>query len=319
MPTKLDVGGIVYQYGIGVATLSVTPLFDRAMLLKRINLSQVSAKDNWTLTIGGRAVATFRQSTVGNQQLLTACPPGSAPNTDFFTLLRNVYGIDVTFPIPLGLTATLASAGGATADIEMEMIEVDASDAGTLAVNHFLGKHFIIPITWYNNTAIPAAAGGVVQADTQVAPAWFPALFAGAQVPAGWVIKMLALFAEGVGVNTFSGAADHQSTTQDWRLTKNGTLLFSRTTNGIPNRGKAAAAGSANTVFGQRSGVFPPITLASFDDENKLQVPITLREGDNLVIQQEIQGDTTGTAAYLDSLLTAFCDITVPTGAGSLS
>lgn len=318
MATKLDVGGQVYQYTVGGASQTVTPLGDRAMLLKRINLSNPSAKDNWTLNIGGRDIAVFRHSTVGNQQLLQSAPPGSAPNTDFFTYCRNFLKTPVTFPIPLGLSAKLSSVGGATADVDMEMVEVDASDASALALNHFLGKHFLIPISWYLNASQSAAALGAVGMDTQVAPSWFPAIYAGAQIPAGWQITLLALFTEGVGVNTFSGAANHQSTTQTVRVSKNGTPLFSRTTTGIPNRGKASAAGSANTVFGQQSGVFPPIVLGSFDDENVLPVPIVLRQGDNMVVQTELQGDGTGGASYVDGLVTAICDVVLPSGAGSL-
>lgn len=101
-------------------------------------------------------------------------------------------------------------------------------------------------------------------------------------------------------------------------MSKNGTLLFSRSTSGIPNRGKASAAGSANTVFGQQSGMFDPFVFASFDDTPILRVPISLQGGDNLLIQQELQGDGTGGAAYLDAIVTAICDVVVPSGAGSV-
>jgi hypothetical protein len=318
MATKLDVGGEVYQYTVAGASQTFTPLFDRAALLKRINVTNPSAKDNWLLNIGGRDIAMFRLSTVGNQQLLSIAPPGSAPDVDFFAYCRNFLNVDPTFPVPLGLSAKLSSVGGATADIDFEVVEVDPSDANTLAVNHFQGRHFLIPITWYLNASQSGAALGVVTVDTQVAPSWFPAIFAGAQVPEGWLIKILALYTEGVGVNTFSGAANHQSTTQTVRLSKNGTLLFSRTTSGIPNRGKASAAGSANTVFAQQSGVFPPFVFSDFDDSPVLRVPIILKGGDNLLVQQELQGDGTGGASYVDALITAICDVTVPSGAGSV-
>lgn len=317
MPIKLDVGGEVYQYTVAGASQTFTPLFDRAALLTRVNLANVSAKDNWTLNIGGRDIAVFRHSTLGNQQLLQAVPPASAPNLDFFTFCRQMLGKDVTFPVPLGLSAKLSSVGGATADVDMEVIEVDQADAGVIALNHFLGKHFLIPVTWYLNAG--QAAAGVVGTDTQVAPSWFPTINAGAQVPKDWQITLLAVFLEGVGVNTFSGAANHQSTTQTVQIKKNGTLLFSRTTNGIPNRGKASAAGSANTVFGQQSGLFPPFTFASWDFRSVLRQPIVLKGGDNLVVSQELQGDLTGTASYADALVTAICDVLVPSGAGSVS
>src|SRR6266704_508829 len=183
MPTKLDVGGEVYQYAIAGASATYTPPFDRAAILKRINVTNPSAKDNWLLNIGGRDIAMFRLSTVGNQQLLSVAPPGSAPDNDFFAFCRNFLNVDASFPVPLGLSAKLSSVGGATADIDFEVLEVDPSDANSLSVNHFQGRHFLIPITWYLNANVPAAVGGVATLDTQVAPSWFPAIFAGAQVP----------------------------------------------------------------------------------------------------------------------------------------
>ena len=318
MATKLDVGGSVYQFAIGASSLNFTPLFDRAAIVKRINISNPSAKDNWQVIVGGREIMRVRHSTVGNQQPFELSPPGSAPNTDFLTFARNFLEKRADIPVPLGLTLTIQSVGGATADIDIEAVEVDRADADIVGVNHYLGKHFLLPVQWYLNAAQAAAALGAVQVDTQVAPPWVPNLFNGTQVPAGWQFMLLALFAEGVGVNTFSGSANHQSTTQGVQVIKNGTTLFSRTTIGIPNRGKASAAGSANTVFGQQSGVFPPVVLADFDDDSILPVPISLRPGDYMTVSQILQGDGTGGASYLDALITAFVDVLVPSAAGSM-
>lgn len=318
MATKLDVGGQVYQFVVAGASLNYTPLYDRAAIVKRINITNPSAKDNWQIIVGGRELMRVRTSTVGNQQPLSLAPPGSAPSTDFFTYARNFLKRPADIPVPLGLTLTVQSVGGATADIDVEVVEVDRSDADVQAVNHYLGKHFLLPVQWYLNASQSAAALGTVQVDTQVAPAWVPNLFNGTQVPAGWQFQLLALFLEGVGVNTFSGSANHQSTTQGVQIIKNGTTLFSRTTTGIPNRGKASAAGSANTVFGQQSGNFPPVILADFDDDSILPVPLALRPGDYMTVSQILQGDGTGGASYLDALVTAFVDVLVPSAAGSI-
>lgn len=318
MPTKLDVGGIIYQFGVGVASLNFTPLADRAAIVKRINISNPSAKDNWQVIVGGREIMRVRHSTVGNQQPFELAPPGSAPNPDFLTYCRNFLKKPADIPVPLGLTLTIQSVGGATADIDIEAIEVDKADADVVAVNHYLGKHFLLPLQWYLNASQSAAALGTVQMDTQVGPPWIPNLFNGTQIPTSWQFQLLALFLEGAGVNTFSGAANHQSTTQGLLVNKNGTPLYSRTTTGVPNRGKASAAGSANTVFGQQSGVFPPIVLADFDDDALLAVPLTLRAGDYMTLSQILQGDGTGGASYLDALVTAVVDVIVPSGAGQV-
>ncbi len=316
MATKLDVGGEVYQFAVGVATISFTPLFDRAALLRRVNLSNASARDTWDLTIGGRVVASFRDAAGGNNRVLRVDPNNPAPTPGYFAWVRDILGVDPSFPVPQGLTATLASRGGATADIDFEVLEVDPADVPATMLNHFAGRHFLIPIAW---ALVAGAAGaGPTQVDTQFAPSWLPALFSATPLPVNWEIKLLALFLEGMGVNTFSGAVNVQSTTQDVRIIKNGTLLFSRTTSGIPNRGRASAVGSANTVFGAQSGIFPPFEFAPFSQENLLSVPIRLHGGDNVQILQEFQGAFTGAPVYQDALITAIADVMVPSAAGSI-
>src|SRR5712691_5024036 len=135
MATKLEVGGLVYQFGVGVATSTYFPPYDRGALIKRINLSNPSARDNWTLTIGGREVARLRQHTAGNQQWLFPSAGLAAPNVDYLTYVRYILGIEPQFPVPVGMPAILASVGGATADIDWEVVEVDASDAAQVTLN----------------------------------------------------------------------------------------------------------------------------------------------------------------------------------------
>ena len=314
MPIKLDVGGLVYSRGLAAASLNFTPLYDRAALLRRLSLANESAADTWDLTIGGRVVSSFRQFNGGNQKLLQVGTATKLPQYDFFQYCRDQLDIDPAFPGPIGLTATLASRGGATADILAELVEHDPGDFGAPGLNDFRGTDFLIPVSWALAASVSAA--GPTQVDTQYAPAWFPPLFNNTPLSPGWQIEILALFMEGVGVNTYSGAANHQDTTQAWHFLKNGTELFTRAGQGIPNRGSASAAGSANTVYSQEDSIFPPLLFSSFDGENNLAVPITLRQGDAFQIMEEFQGDFTGGASYLGSILNAICRVHVPSGAG---
>lgn len=314
MPTLPDVGGVIYAQGEGVATLSITPLSDRALLVTRINLSNPSANDNWDVSVGGRVLMSFRELTTGNQQLLRLVPPGGIPRLDFWEYCREVLGQDPSVPVPNGQTLTIASRGGATADIDIEAIETDIASQNVKGLNHYLGSRFIIPIAWFVNASLASSAP--VQLDTQISPAWIPAIFSAQQLPADWDIALLAVFLEGAGVNTFSGAANHQSATRDLRAFWNNVQAFTRSGGGIPLRGSDSAAGSANTVLGQRSGVFPPFQLAMPTGDNQLRYPLRLKRGNTLQWLLDFTGDFTGGASYANALQVAIAAVTVPVGEG---
>lgn len=309
-----DIGGVIYAQNEGVATLSISPLADRALSVRRINLSNPSAADNWDISVGGRVLMSFRELTVGNQHLLRANGAGTTPRLDFWEYCRDVLSTDASIPVPNGQTLTIASRGGATGDIDIEAVETDIATQNVKSMNHYLGNRFLIPITWFLNASQSAVAA--VQLDTQVSPAWVPAIFSAVQLPADWTIRLLALFLEGAGVNTFSGAANHQSTTRDLKFVWNNVQAFSRAGLGIPQRGSDSAAGSANTVFGQRSGAFPAFEAAFNGSDNVLPLPLTLRRGNTLQLLEDLAGDLTGGASYANALQVAIADITVPVGEG---
>jgi len=310
---KTDVGGQIYPFGLATASFTFTPLFDRAAFVRRINITNVSANDNWTISVGQRVLMTVRILTVGLQQVLSVAPGLAAGNQDWWEFCRNVLNVDASIPVPNGQSLVIASVGGATADVEIEAEEVDVSDANRIGLNHYMGTDFLIPITHFLSAS--QSLPGAIQCDTQVSPNWVPALFSATALPVNWDVKLLAVFLEGMGVNTFSGAANHQSITQDVRIFRNNVLVFTRQGNGIPNVGKASAAGSANTVFGQRSGIFPPFNLTLVDDDPLLPVPIALGGGDVLQVLQEITGDLTGGASYANSLIVWAARVKVPAGA----
>lgn len=307
-----DVGGYVYAQAEAAATLTITPLFDRAAFVRRINLSNPSAADNWTVNVGGRELLRFRELTVGNQSLLRVSDSSTAPKLDFWEYCRNILGIDPSVPVPNGQSLIFSSVGGATGDIDIEFEEVSIADANVRGINHYLGNVFLAPITWFLNAAQSAAAA--VQFDTQISPAWFPALFSNTALPVNWKVELLSLFLEGMGVNTFSGAANHQSSTRDLRVTRDGVQMFTRASLGIPLRGSDSAAGSANTVFGQRGGIFRPFVFQMPSDDAKPPLPIVLNGGDVLQLFVDLIGDLTGAASYANAMQVAIARVTVPVG-----
>lgn len=307
-----DVGGYVYAQAEAAATLTITPLVDRAAFVRRINLSNPSAADNWTVNVGGRELMRFRELTgFPNQSLLRVSDSG-AVKLDFWEYCRNVLGIDASVPVPNGQSLVFSSVGGATGDIDVEFEEVSVADANVRGINHYLGNVFLAPVVWFLNAAQSAAAA--VQFDTQVSPAWYPALFSNTALPVNWKVELLSLFLEGAGVNTFSGAANHQSSTRDLRVLRDGVQMFTRAGLGIPLRGADSAAGSANTVFGQRSGIYRPFALQLPGDDAKPPLPLVLNGGDVLQLFVDLIGDLTGGASYANALQVAIARITVPVG-----
>ncbi len=305
-----DVGGFFYDQTIAAATRTVTPLADRALILRRVGITSPSANDNWTINVGGRELARFRELTVGNQHLLRVSDASTAPKMDFFEYCRNVLGIDASFPVPNGQQLIVSSVGGATADIEMELEEIDVASGNLKVLNHYLGNQFLIPIAWLLNASQSAA--GAVQFDTQIAPLWVPSLFSNLGIPVQWKIEVLALFLEGMGVNTFSGAANHQSTTQDIRWFRDNVQILTRSGLGLPLRGSASAAGSANTVFGQEAGIFRPMEQQMPSDDPALPAHIVFGGGDVSQLLLDLQGDLTGGASYANAIQVAIARVTVP-------
>lgn len=311
-----DVGGYVYAQAEAAATLTITPLFDRAAIVRRINLANPSAADNWTVNVGGRELMRFRELTVGNQHLLRVSDASAAPKMDFWEFCRNALGIDPSVPVPNGQSLIFSSVGGATGDIDIEFEEVSVADGNVRGLNHYLGNVFLAPIYWLLNASqsLPAA----VQFDTQVSPAWFPAIFSNVGLPVNWKVELLSLFLEGMGVNTFSGAANHQSSTRDVRALRDGVQMYTRASLGLPDRGSDSAAGSANTVFGQRSGIYRPFELQMPSDDPKPPLPLVLSGGDVLQLFLDLIGDLTGGASYANALQCAIARVTVPVGVGNM-
>lgn len=312
---RLEIGGRGYQRSKAAATITFTPLFDRAAIITELAITNPSAVDDWTLIVGGREVMRVRVDTIGLQQPFGTRQVNTTPAAisqvrpvNLFDWVDEKIKQPLIFPVPNGLSAILASVGGATADLIVEFREVDVTDISLNMLNHPLGNHFLIPIYGRLNATTTALLANTF--DTQTAPPWIPNLFTGAEFPPGFDIKALGIFVEGEGRNTFSGAADHISATDSLLVTKNGQQMFTRTAGvGIPIIGMPAAAGSANTVLGSESTLFPPIQASRGEYGGALDPPLRYQGGDTIVFQWNLTGDATGGADYAHAFVVLLADI----------
>lgn len=293
---KTEQGPFLYQFVKAAATLSFSPISDRGALVRDISITTPSATDTWVVTSKGKEIMRLRVRNSGNQNVVRGDDQVNPSHLKFFDYCRWILGMDPSIAVPLGQTLTIASVGGATANISVEFEEHDTGDLMPSLLNHPDGREWLVPIyTWL---AAAATAAGPTNDDTQVGPAWLPNFLIGTLLTSAWRVQLLAAFMEGAGVNTFSGAANHQSTTNTKRLTLNSRLLNSRATNGIPNLGIASAAGSANTAFGQNMADFPAFERAGMGYMNVFNAPIVLSNGDTFNVAEEFVGDFTGGADY---------------------
>lgn len=291
-----DVGPFQFQFVKAGASLSFTPLPDRAALVTRVGITVPSATDTWVITCGGKEILRTRIRVTGNQNFFNRSGAPVAGRPNFFDFCRWQLGLDPSIPVPQGQIMTIASVGGATADIEIRFEEHSVGDMVPSMLNHYLGSEFLIPITTF--IAAAQAAAGVINHDTQVSPSWLPTHLIGTATSSAWKVNLLALFNEAIGVNTFSGAANHQSTTNTLRMVDNSRQLFSRTTLGIPAVGSPSAAGSANTVFAGDVNEFLPVAQCDAGYDAVLPTSVTVQNGDAVNIASELIGDLTGGADY---------------------
>lgn len=311
-----DVGPRAFHKAIGVATLALTPFVDRANIIRRVLIDAPSANDVWVVSCGGRELARFPIYTIGNQQMLGGSAASYPKAADLFQFIRLADMSDLIFPCPQGLTFSVASVGGATADITYEYTEHSPGDVGPSLVNHPLGSHFLLPVFLVPPNNVTHASG--VNEDnftTQIAASWIPNFFGQNDFPAGYVAQFLAFFFEGAGVNTFSGAANHTSTTDHVALIRNGLRMFTRdAADGIPLVGPAAAAGSANTIYGAVNTAYPAFQLVADEPWQLLQTPFRLNGGDQYQFLLGTSGDSTGGADYHLALQALLLDLVVSGG-----
>ncbi len=326
----LQIGPRGFEHQVGVASATFTPLPDRAARVTGLRITKPSANDVWILSVSSKELARFQIDVVGNQQLL-GNPSGSSPaNRSLHTWAEEILDKPIVYPVPNGQVCSISSLAGATANIELEFEECDRGDIAKTECNHFEGRLFRLPIYGYLSSAI--SDNNEHYFDTQVSPTFVPKIFTNVQIQAAYEVVIHALWFEGGGRNTYSGAANHASTTDHLFATVNGQRLFTRvpypvtalgatsgqgpnaavnaTLDGIPSVGSAAAAGSANSVYGADLERFPPFQIFRSDDEPIISPGIKLTPGSTPGFGIALNGDTTGGAAFAHNYCVALCDVT---------
>lgn len=293
---KTEFGSVLYQFAKAAATISLTPRQDRAAKVTDFGITAVSATDTWVISCKGKEIMRTRIRSTGSLNPFQWDDTAGHGREHFMEYCRVILGMDPSIPVPLGQTFTIASVGGATANLMIEFSEFDQSDVGPSNMNSPDGREWLIPVTTF--LAAAQSVVGPTNDDTQIGPAWLPNFLIGTLVTSAWKIQLLAAIMEGVGVNTFSGAANHQSTTNTKAVVYNSRRLFSQTTNNIPNLGAASAAGSANTVTGQVMAKYQPWDKVMPNQANVFPAPLVLQNGDTFNVQEEFVGDLTGGADY---------------------
>jgi hypothetical protein len=296
----MEAGPRIYPFVLAAATLAFTPLFDRAAIVTDVRITNPSANDNWTFSVGGRELFRGRVLTTGQQQPFGGISALGFTNLTLFTFVEQYLNMSMRVPIPWGQTLTVASVGGATADIMFELMEVDPGDLVAPGINDYRQNTFLAPIAGFVNAAV--AAVGPASFDTQVAPAYWPNIFNNALVPPGWRFTLYALWLQGEGRNTFSGAANHVSATNDVRVIHVGQQKFTRAGLGFPLQGAVAAAGSANTVLEDLVNARPPFQRQDALLRCMFDPPYVIQQGDSILWQHDVVGDVTGGADYSPAL-----------------
>lgn len=305
-----DIGPRGFKNATAAATVSFTPLSDREAYVTGIRITAPSAVDTWNVTVGGRTIVSFRVDTVGNQQLNGAVTNSVPKDWDIFQWHKHNYNCMLTYPVPWGQTLTCASAGGATADLAVEFMEVAKGTIQKNDGNHYEGNYFRLPI-W----AVPPSSTTTVGENTfssQINAPFVPNVFTNVQVQAGYVVDILALWGEGAGRNTYSGSADHQSITNWIFAIINGQRYFTRDVpQGIPLVGTASATGSANTVYNSDSARYPAFQQMQNELEGMLDHPILIGPGTTSNWGIDTSGSQTGGADYSHAYMVALADVVI--------
>lgn len=314
---RLEIGGRGYVAGRATASVSYTPLFDRAGRVTDIKLGWSDDPETVVISVAGKELMRVLVPQVGNQSVFGSPAPvlatadnGHALPHSLFTILRRRWGIDMSIPVPNGLTLEVASLSGGDIDAQIEFQEVDSGDINSSQTNHPQSNEVIIPIFGYR--AADIASNLPASFDTQIAPPWVPDLFTGAEFPPGFTATVLAMFTEGVGQNTGDGTPDVFSNTSYIKVTRNGQQMFTRNGTGIPNVGVKAAAGGANNVYGQIMAPFPPVQSWGFEEGGALDPPFLYHPGDTVLWQHVVAGDVTDGNDYSHAVVVLVAKVTRP-------
>lgn len=329
MTLKTDIGVYDFVQASAVSAIQWTPPADREVEVARIFIDNPSANDTWIVSVNTREIFRAPVNTTGNQQLFGTSFGAFPKQRDLFKWYEWMFNDRLLIPVPQGMVMSINSLAGATANVRVSGHDLTPGSQQTTARNHFAGKSFRVPMFGYVNASV--AAAGEIALDTAIKPIWCPNIFSTQIFPYNWEVDVVALWLEALGVNTFSGSANHTSVTDHVTLVQNGTRMFSHiipgqvsgglaglttvpagqfvSPEGIPNVGAPSNAGSANTKYGDGANPFPAFQVMALELQNVLDYPIRFRGGDEIQWYLGVTGDLTGGANYAGAIIAVLCDV----------
>lgn len=297
----LTLGPRGYTVSLATASKTFSPLFDRAAHVTDVRITAPSANDQWTFNVGGKELFRASIYTTGFQNTFGNSISLGVDNRSWLPYISDFLGRKITIPVPQGQTLTVASVGGATANVAIEYEEVSPPDIQPSMPNHYQGNESYHPVMQFLSASETAA--GTYPFDTQISSPWVPKMLTGVQIPVNWRIDLLGAFGQPVSINTFSGAANHVSNTVELQGKYNGQSLFTRDNTGIPFVPNAAAAGSANNNTLPLTTRLNPFQLMPIGNNQGFDPPFSLNGGDNFELDIVLAGDFTGGAQYNQQLV----------------
>lgn len=313
----LEIGGRGYVIEPSDSSASFTPLFDRAARVTNIEIACSDHSDDWKVSVAGKELMRTRVPDRGFNSPFGSCSPTqiAAPLVtsipqNLFTVARDRLQRDMSIPVPNGQTLTVESVGGNNASIVIEFEECSPGDLNASQINHPQSNQFLMVVTARHAAAV--SAPGFYPYETQTSPLWVPNLFSGAEFPPGYTATMYGLYMDGFGINGFDTPDDFISATSLVKVTKNGQQMFTRSAEGLPLKGRVAAAGADNEIYGACINAFPPVQSSGNEKGGALDPPLVYKPGDTVLWELGIDGDIDAPTLYNEVLIQALVLVTRP-------
>lgn len=307
MASPQDVGGRVYFQDSGSASYDYTPYQPLANIVDKLVVTNLSTDDIIAISVNEKVLWRVPVFAHSLNRILDDSPTNFPEQDNFFDWFKDAFGYQLTFPVAQSFVFNVRTEGGATFDLYLEAMEVLAGVVTPQMINDPRSNRYVLPV--FGSIAAAITKNGPNNIDTFVAPNYIPEVFLPTKQPGGYVTRLLALWADAFGINTFNGGADDQSTVQYLRIAKNGQPMYTRTNKGIPNVGSPSATGSLNAVYKGELQRYPPFLLCKDYESSVLAPPLEFMQGDTIEFALAFNGAYAGTPDYSEMLLVGLLDV----------
>lgn len=293
-------GGIVETVVAG-NTLSMTPETNQSFRINRIEITGATDSPVYaTVQIDNTTVGYFRVD-AGKWNMLGASIPGKYWGNILDKMMDKK--LFKGYPVASGQTFSVTlSQGTATIMViydwyapgDVKSTEQDGSQATDRLMFIYGQNSTTIAAPNYGEIDLPNNPQGTFKFPWS---AGFPAAFKG---------NLIGVFAQPVSTNTYAASVDTYVNSEYLKMILNQEVLFDLQKNGFPLIGTGAAAGSANTVYGEGTAITPwprddePSTLWMFTPE------IPLAAGDELDVLVSASSATAGTELAANTVNVGF-------------